>query len=67
MQKLDTAQVLDLVDGLCFSERALDLLTLEVRHDLCRRCLKAVQQRKPPTAKASGAKTKKDKPVLDDR
>jgi hypothetical protein len=41
--KLDSEEFLNLVDGLCFSDRALDVLTLDVRTEMCRRCLKTLK------------------------
>jgi hypothetical protein len=43
--KLNSEEFLNLVDGLCFSDRALDLLTLDIRTEICRRCLKIAKER----------------------
>ena len=62
MTKLGSPELLQLVDGLCFSEQALDTLTPQIRHDICIRCLKLVERRcsKQP-ADRSGRKTSWDK------
>lgn len=43
--KLAAEEFLNLVDGLCFSDRSLDLLALDVRTELCLRCLKLLKER----------------------
>lgn len=45
VNKLDTEEFLNLVGELCFSERSLDLLTLDVRTEICRCCVKIAKDR----------------------
>ena len=52
LQKLDCDELLSLVDGLCFSERSLDQLTIDVRYEICRRSLKYMEQRSSTKGKA---------------
>ena len=51
--KLAAQEFLSLVDGLCFSDRSLDLLTLDIRTEICRRCLKMAKE-----GNSSGSKGK---------
>lgn len=52
--KLAAQEFLNLVDGLCFSDRSLDVLTLDIRAELCRRCLKmAIERDKAKTGNDS--------------
>ena len=58
--KLAAKELLQLTDGLCFSEEALDTLTLDVRAELCRRCLKLVVVDKKKKKNGAAAVSKKE-------
>lgn len=45
VNKLPAEEFLKLVDGLCFSDQSLEILTLDVRSEICRRCLKLAESR----------------------
>ena len=45
MNKMAAGDLLKLMDGLCFSDRALDDVPVAVRRDMCRRCLKLLDER----------------------
>ncbi|KAK4028880.1 hypothetical protein OUZ56_021899 [Daphnia magna] len=45
INKLDAEEFSNLVGELCFSERSLDALTLDIRTEICRRCVKMAKER----------------------
>ena len=45
INKLGPCEFTNLIDGLCFSDQSLDLLTVDVRLEICHRALKMAKQK----------------------
>ena len=51
ISKLNPSEFTNLIDGLCFSDQSLDLLTVDVRSEICHRALKMAKQKFRPNKK----------------